>query len=69
MNNWIRRIHRWLAVAFTLAVIATSIALAQDQPIAWMSYTPLFPLGLLFLTGVYMFVLPYIAKRRPGTGP
>lgn len=69
MNNWIRRIHRWLAVAFTLAVIATSIALAQDQPIAWMSYTPLFPLGLLFLTGVYMFVLPYIAKRRAGTGP
>ena len=65
MSNWIRQIHRWLAVAFTLAVIATSVALAQKEPVIWMSYVPLLPLALLFFTGAYMFVLPYL-KRRTG---
>jgi hypothetical protein len=30
------------------------------------SYVPLLPLALLFLSGVYLFVLPYVAKRRGG---
>lgn len=67
MSNWIRQIHRWLAVAFTLAVIATSIALAQKEPVMWMSYLPLLPLALLFLTGAYMFLRPYLGKRRAGS--
>jgi heme A synthase len=66
MNKWIRQFHRWVAVAFTLSVIATSIALAQKEPIVWMSYVPLLPLALLFFTGVYLFVLPYVLKRRGG---
>jgi hypothetical protein len=60
----IRQVHRWLSVLFTVAVIFTSIALAQDKPAMWVSYVPLFPLALLFFTGVYLFVLPYLAKRR-----
>jgi len=63
-NKWIRQTHRWLSVAFTVAVIATFIALAQEKPIVWVSYVPLLPLGLLFLTGLYLFVLPYAAKWR-----
>ena len=31
-----------------------------------MSYVPLFPLALLFCTGVYLFVLPYATKWRSG---
>jgi hypothetical protein len=27
-------------------------------------FLPLFPLGLLMLTGLYMFVLPYAARWR-----
>ena len=65
-NKWIRQTHRWLSVAFTVAVIATFIALAQEKPIVWVSYVPLLPLGLLFLTGLYLFVLPYAAKWRGG---
>ena len=61
---WIRQIHRWLSVAFTLAVIATSIALAQENPVIWMSYLPLPPLFLLMFTGLYMFFQPYAAKWR-----
>jgi heme A synthase len=65
-NKWVRQIHRWLSVAFTISVIVTFIALAQKDPIVWVSYVPLAPLALLFLTGLYLFLLPYAAKWRSG---
>ena len=63
-NHWIRQIHRWLAIAFTVAVIGTFVALAQKNPVVWVSYVPLGPLALLLLTGLYLFVLPYATKWR-----
>jgi len=63
-NNWIRQTHRWVSIAFTVAVIATFIALAQKEPVVWVSYVPLAPLALLLLTGLYLFVLPYVARWR-----
>ena len=68
MSKWIRQIHRWVAIAFTLTVIANFVALAvrKAQPPAWVTYSPLLPLGLLLFTGLYLFVLPYATKwRRP----
>ena len=65
-NTWIRQIHRWVSVAFTVSVIVTFIALAQKKPLVWVSYVPLAPLALLLLTGLYLFVLPYLARRRSG---
>lgn len=70
-NRWIRQFHRWVSIAFTVSVIATFVALAQEKPIAWMSYVPLLPLALLLLTGLYLFALPYVAewrRRRAGEG-
>ena len=64
MNNWIRQFHRWVSAVFVLAVIATTIALAQKEPVMWMSYAPLLPLALLVISGSYMFVLPYAARWR-----
>ena len=63
-SAWIRQIHRWLSILFTLSVIATFIALALPDPLVWVSYIPLAPLFLLMATGLYMFALPYIARRR-----
>lgn len=63
-NKWIRQAHRWMSIAFTLTVIAASVALAQKEPIVWVSYLPLPPLFLLLFTGLYLFVLPYLAKWR-----
>jgi hypothetical protein len=63
-SKWVRQIHRWLAVVFTVTVIATTVALAQPEPVVWVSYLPLFPLAVLFLTGLYLFVLPYLVRRR-----
>jgi len=63
-NSWIRQIHRWLSIAFTVTVIANFVAMTRGQPPAWVTYSPLFPLALLLFTGLYMFVLPYAAKWR-----
>ena len=63
-NNGIRQFHRWVAVVFTLSVIGVSIVLAQENPVVWVSYVPLLPLALLLITGLYLFVLPYVLKRR-----
>jgi hypothetical protein len=67
-NTWIRQTHRWLSIAFTVAVIVTSVALGQEEPVVWVSYVPLLPLALLLLTGLYLFVLPYAAKWRGARG-
>jgi intracellular septation protein A len=63
-NSWIRRFHRWMSVFFTLAVIATFVALSREKPIVWVSYVPLLPLALLFLTGTWLFALPYLPRHR-----
>jgi hypothetical protein len=63
MSRWIRQFHRWIAIAFTATVIANFVAMAKGPPPAWITYSPLLPLALLLLTGLYLFVLPYVAKR------
>jgi len=63
-NAWIRQIHRWLSIAFTLTVIANFVSLAQGKPVSWVTYSPLPPLALLVLTGLYMFALPYATRWR-----
>lgn len=65
-GKWVRQFHRWVAIAFTVTVIATFVALAQPEPVVWVSYLPLLPLALLLLTGLYLFVLPYAARWRTG---
>ena len=67
MSHWIRQAHRWVSIAFTAAVLANFIALAMgkgEQPPPWITYSPLLPLALLLLTGLYLFVLPYAARSR-----
>ena len=64
LARFIRSFHRWVSALFVLCVSATAIALAQPEPAMWMSYVPLFPLALLALSGIYLFVLPYLPKRR-----
>jgi hypothetical protein len=67
MNKWIRQLHRWLSIAFTVTVIANFVALARGTPPAWVTYSPLPPLALLLFTGLYLFMLPYAAKWRSGS--
>jgi hypothetical protein len=64
VSNGIRQFHRWTSIAFTTTVIANFVAMTRGTPPAWITYSPLLPLALLSFTGLYMFVLPYVVKRR-----
>ncbi|AKF87057.1 hypothetical protein MFUL124B02_36910 [Myxococcus fulvus 124B02] len=66
-NRGIRQTHRWLSIAFTVAVIANIAVMGQEVPPVWVAYLALPPLLLLLLTGLYLFVLPYTARSRGGT--
>ena len=64
-SKWVRQVHRWLSIIFTAVVAAIFIALGVgSEPAAWVYFLPLFPLALLMLTGLYLFALPYLARRR-----
>ena len=65
-NQWVRQTHRWLSIAFTVAVIVNIVAVAQKKYTVWVGLLALLPLALLLLTGLYLFVLPYGAKWRGG---
>ena len=67
LSNWIRQVHRWLSIVFTVTVLANFVALARGAPPSWVTYSPLLPLGLLLISGLYMFVLPYVTGRRKET--
>ncbi|HEX2365490.1 MAG TPA: hypothetical protein VHJ00_10760 [Bradyrhizobium sp.] len=65
-NKWIRETHRWLSMAFTVAVIVNVAALVKGEQAVWVGLLALLPLVLLLLSGLYLFVLPYAAKWRSG---
>ena len=65
-NTRIRQTHRWLSIAFTVTVIANFVVLGLKKQISWVTYSPLLPLALLLFSGLYLFALPYLTKRRAG---
>jgi len=69
-NTWLRQIHRWLSIAFSVAVIINIVAWRKEEPAVWVGLLALLPLVLLMLTGLYLFALPYLTKWRSvqGTG-
>jgi hypothetical protein len=68
LSRLIREFHRWVCIAFTLGVIANTIVIFMlgkgQQPPFWMYLFALIPLFLLLFSGLYMFVLPYVGRRR-----
>lgn len=65
MNKLIRQAHRWLSIAFTVAVaVVTVLLVAQGEPAAWVYALPVLPMLLLLLSGLYLFALPYLQRRR-----
>ena len=62
-NLWIRQIHRWLSIAFTLAVIANIVALTMQVQATWIGLMAFVPLIPLLATGLYMFAQHYFGRR------
>jgi ABC-type transport system involved in cytochrome bd biosynthesis fused ATPase/permease subunit len=70
-TNWIRQVHRWLALAFTLGFVVNAVVifgLGWKHPPFGLYLLTLIPLFLLLPTGLYLFALPYAerwsARRR-----
>lgn len=72
MSAWVRQLHRWLSIAFTLAVVVNIVCWARKVEAVWVGLTALFPLIVLSFTGLYLFALPYVtasrSSRRGGAG-
>jgi len=65
-NKWIRQIHRWMSVVFTVAVIVNIVAVSRGDYANWVGLLAVAPLALLLPTGLYLFVLPYATQWRSG---
>ncbi|WP_407187903.1 hypothetical protein [Bradyrhizobium centrosematis] len=61
---WIRQIHRWLSMAFTLAVVANIVAMIMQLDAAWIGFLALVPLLPLLATGLYLFALPHLGRSN-----
>ena len=51
----VRNIHRWVSIAFTVAVIINTIAAILKMQGVWVGLLALVPLFVLMFTGLYMF--------------
>ena len=63
-NKWIRQAHRWLSMAFTACVIANFAVMGRGDIALYVGFATLLPLALLLLSGIYLFALPYVTRRR-----
>lgn len=64
MNKWIRQTHRWVSIVFTLAVLVNVAVMGREDALVWVGFLALVPLVFLLISGLYLFVLPYLAKGR-----
>lgn len=63
-NSLARQSHRWLSVAFTLAVLANFAVQGHEEVALIVGGLTLIPLLLLLISGLYLFALPYLRRRR-----
>ena len=68
LNRWMRQVHRWLSMIFTLAVLVNIVAVTRGKYSNNLGLLAVAPLALLFVSGLYLFVLPYAGRWRSGGG-
>jgi uncharacterized iron-regulated membrane protein len=68
VSNWIRKIHRWLAIPLFVAVAVLLISTVTQgegyQSPGWLNVIAIGSILSLLLTGLYMFVQHYAARWR-----
>ena len=68
VGKFFRKLHRWFAVPITLAILAMLIfKLVETTPSRTsqlLERVPSILMLLMALTGIYLFLLPYIAKAN-----
>jgi heme A synthase len=63
-SKWIRQTHRWLSIVFTVAVIINGVTVVRGKYNNRLGLSAVGILALLLFTGLYLFVLPYVNRRR-----
>jgi hypothetical protein len=63
-NKGIRVTHRWLSIAFTAAITINLVAILHKKYTNTLGLMAVSVLALCFVTGMYLFVLPYFIKWR-----
>lgn len=63
-SKWIRQTHRWLSIVFTVAVVINGVTVVRGKYNNRLGLSAVAILALLLFTGLYLFVLPYVNKRR-----
>jgi hypothetical protein len=63
-NKWFRQTHRWVSIAFTADVIINGVMVAQKRYSNTMGLSAVAILAVLFITGLYLFALPYFSRWR-----
>ena len=65
-NKLLRQVHRWTSIVFTAGVVVNMIAVVMKvyERAPWVGLFALLPLIVLLGTGLYLFVLPYLARKR-----
>jgi uncharacterized iron-regulated membrane protein len=64
LSQWVRQIHRWLSIAFTVAVIINGVAVIENRYTTWLGLSAVALVFLMMITGLYLFVLPYANRLR-----
>lgn len=63
LNKYVRKFHRWLALPFVVLIIA--LLLTRNTSVGFTAQRAQQVLMLMMaVTGLYLFVLPWWAKRR-----
>jgi cytochrome b len=63
-NKWIRQTHRWLSIIMTAAILFNLIEVLAGKYARWTGLLAVVPFVLQLITGLYLFALPYVARRR-----
>lgn len=64
LHSVARQSHRWLSLLFTMMSVALWLTLGFGLALPqWTYFVPLLPLGLMMLTGLFMFFRP--SHRAP----
>lgn len=63
-SSWMRQIHRWLSIGFVVSVLSYIAIMSRGSVPGWVDIFPAGSLILMLATGLYLFVLPYLPRRR-----
>jgi hypothetical protein len=63
LKKWIRKLHRWLVIPFTLILLTAMIGRGSAIGNAAQRIQVIFMI-ILAVTGIYLYLLPYWSKWK-----